>query len=77
MVVSKKIARLAVQRNYMKRVLRELFRTQCQHFQPVDLVIRPQKAFGHAEYPAVASEFRALLARIPPTLRTHILDNSD
>jgi ribonuclease P protein component len=74
-VVGKKTACLAVQRNYMKRVLRELFRTQRCHLPPVDLVIRPQTSFKHTDYPAIRQEFDDLLARLrrlpPPPGRSN------
>jgi ribonuclease P protein component len=64
LVVAKKIARLSVQRNYMKRVLRDLFRIRQQQLAPVDLVIRPHKLFKHTDYPAIQQEFSDLIAKI-------------
>lgn len=64
LIVGKKTARLAVQRNYMKRLLRELFRIRQHQLSPVDLVVRPLKAFRRTDYPEVCREFDELLARI-------------
>lgn len=64
LVVAKKVARLAVQRNYMKRVLRELFRLRQQQLQSVDLVIRPHRLFKHTDYPAIQQEFSDLIAQL-------------
>lgn len=64
MIVGKKTARLSVQRNYMKRVLRELFRKNQDKLKNVDIIIRAHKLFGPAQYPAVEHEFHELIARL-------------
>jgi len=64
LVVGKKIAKLAVDRNYMRRVLRELFRTQQYVINHVDLVIRVQKKFEKEDYIQIKQEFDALMAKI-------------
>lgn len=64
LVVAKKITRSAVQRNYMKRVLRELFRQNRARLGNLDLVIRPQKTFGPALYQQVRTEFEQALVRL-------------
>jgi ribonuclease P protein component len=64
LIASKKVARAAVQRNYMRRVLRELFRRQQSKLGNVDIVIRIQKIFGRQEYPNVAEEFLELAAKL-------------
>lgn len=64
MIVGKKTARLSVDRNYIKRVVRELFRTQQDQLQSVDIVVRAQKAFSRQDYPAVKQEFSQLLAKL-------------
>ena len=53
-----------MQRNYMKRVLRELFRKNQDKLKNVDIIIRAQKLFGPAQYPAVEQEFHELIARL-------------
>lgn len=69
LVVSKKIAKLAVKRNYMKRVLRELLRAQV----PVastgyDVVLQVRKAFQHDDFPAIQRDLSQLLARLKKTV---------
>ncbi len=61
LVVAKKTTRLSVNRNYMKRVLRELFRNQKNNLQNIDLVVRPQKTFTSVNYPEIEKEFAELL----------------
>ena len=63
-IVSKKIAKRAVDRNYMKRVIRELFRTR-QHSQgDFDLVVRMQRPFQQADFARVNQEFGQLLNKL-------------
>ncbi|HZV62973.1 MAG TPA: ribonuclease P protein component [Methylophilaceae bacterium] len=64
LIASKKVARAAVQRNYMRRVLRELFRKQQSQLGAVDLVIRIQKRFGRQQYYLVTEEFLALSEKL-------------
>lgn len=70
LVVGKKIAKLAVHRNYMRRVLRELFRMQQHAINHVDLVIRVQKKFEKEDFILIKQEFDALMAKI--NQRTHM-----
>ena len=62
--VGKKTARLSVRRNYMKRVLRELFRNSQDGLANLDIIIRAQKSFGPGEYQVIVQEFRELTARL-------------
>jgi ribonuclease P protein component len=64
LVIGKKHSRLAVERNYMKRVLRELFRTNPLDLLSLDLVIRPQKPFIPINYSAIEQEFVMLLNKL-------------
>lgn len=64
LVVGKKIAKLAVDRNYMRRVLREFFRVQQHTINQVDLVIRVQKKFEKQDFIQIKQEFDALLAKV-------------
>ena len=64
MVVGKKTARSAVERNYMRRVLREQFRLNQAELKNVDIVVLTLKIFGHNDYPAVVQEFAELLRRL-------------
>jgi ribonuclease P protein component len=64
LVVGKKIAKLAVNRNYMRRVLRELFRTQQHEICHVDLVVRVQKKFDQVSFMQIKQEFNSLIAKL-------------
>ncbi len=70
LIVGKKAARSAVRRNYMKRVLRELFRQHRHTLGGVDLLVRVQKPFAHSGYPVVRQEYLALLQRLARRLRS-------
>ena len=48
----------------MKRVLRELFRTQQTQLPNMDLVIRTQKAFERVNYAEIKQEFEHLLSKL-------------
>jgi len=62
-IVSKKTARLAVARNYVKRVSREIFRMQQYKLAGLDLVIRVRKSFTAVEYVVIEQELLAQLNR--------------
>ncbi len=64
LVVGKKVAKRAVDRNYMRRVLREFFRMQQHEINNVDLVIRVQKKFEKEDFIQIKQEFDALIAKI-------------
>jgi ribonuclease P protein component len=64
-VVSKKIVRRAVARNYIKRVIRELFRLNCQMITPKDMVIRVNLQFGRHDFGVIEQEFAQLISRLP------------
>ena len=64
LVVSKKIARLSVDRNYMRRVLRELFRKNKSNFKNIDFIIRPQKNFCAKNYNEIVQEFDMLVGKL-------------
>jgi ribonuclease P protein component len=69
-VVAKKIAKLAVDRNYMRRVLRELCRQELNTQCGVDLVIQVQKSFKNADFLAIKDEHAVLFAKIHKKLAT-------
>lgn len=48
LIVSKKIAKRAVRRNYMKRVLREWFRYNQDHLPTGDYIFLIKRAFDHS-----------------------------
>lgn len=64
LVVSKKTAKLAVSRNYMRRVLREFFRVQQHELGHVDLVVRVQKKFDKVDFIQIKQEFDTLIAKL-------------
>lgn len=64
LIVGRKIAKRAVQRNYMKRVLRELFRQQQPELPGLDLLVRPNRPFTRPDHAAIRAEFLQLLERL-------------
>lgn len=75
LVVSKKTAKLAVNRNYMKRVLRELCRLEQSAGNGYDVVLQVRKAFQPADYHVVKQEVSFLLKkiqRLPSDKMSHV-----
>ena len=64
LIVAKKTAKLAVQRNYMRRVLRELFRLNQHNLPAVDLIIQVQKTFEKSEFTGIKLEFEHLMQQL-------------
>jgi ribonuclease P protein component len=64
LIVGKKIAKRAVDRNYMKRVLREQFRLHQHDIASLDLVVRVQRAYEPGDYPSLVGEFCELLQKL-------------
>lgn len=64
LVVSKKTQKLAVGRNYMRRVLRELFRLKQHEIVDVDIVIRVQNTFTKSDFRQMKQEFDMLISKI-------------
>ena len=64
LVVGKKIAKSAVSRNYMRRVLREFFRLNQHEITHVDLVIRVQKKFGRVDFIQIKDQFDGLMNKL-------------
>ena len=64
LIVAKKTAKLAVNRNYMRRVLRELFRLNQHNLPAVDLVIQVQKVFEKPDFSAIKQEFDVLCKKL-------------
>jgi ribonuclease P protein component len=64
LIVAKKTAKLAVQRNYMRRVLRELFRLNQYNLPAVDLVIQVQKVFEKPDFFEIKQQFDALCKKL-------------
>ena len=70
-VAAKKVSKLSVERNYMKRVMRELFRQQRPQLEAqlplglgLDMIVRTQKTFTKQKFLAVKEEYLNLLQRI-------------
>jgi ribonuclease P protein component len=63
-VVSKKTARRAVARNYMRRMLREWFRLNREQLGGLDLVVKVQKAFARADFMLTQEELQRFLNRL-------------
>ncbi len=70
LVVGKKTAKLAVHRNYMRRVLREFFRLNQHEICHVDLIIRVQKKFGKVDFTRIKQEFETLTAKLNQRVNT-------
>lgn len=56
-IVSKKIHKRANKRNYMKRVIREMFRTEHVKWHNCDIIVRVQKYFTPEQFSDVCAEF--------------------
>jgi len=63
-IISRRIARHAVERNYCKRIVRELFRASQYHVGSLELVIQVRKKFSRIQFTQVAREFNLLLSKI-------------
>ena len=64
LVVGKKTAKLAVSRNYMRRVLRELFRLKQHEILAADIILRVQKKFEKRDFQLIQLEFNALVVKL-------------
>jgi ribonuclease P protein component len=77
LVVSKKTAKSAVHRNYMRRVLRELFRLQQHEIGAMDLIIRVQKNFSKADFMQIKQEFDVLMTKLKQRIQPLTANNLD
>lgn len=64
LVMAKKVAKAAVTRNTMKRIVREWFRLHRPDLLPFDLVIRARRPFGRAQTRAAWQQLDTLIARM-------------
>ena len=64
MVVGKKTQKLAVKRNYMRRVLRELMRKKQEQLLNFDIVIRIQKSFYRNDFVEIETEVDQMIAKL-------------
>ena len=67
-VVAKKVAKLAVDRNYMRRVLRELCKQELHLLSSVDVVIQVKKPFKNSDFLTIKQELAGLFAKIHKNL---------
>jgi ribonuclease P protein component len=67
-IVAKKVAKLAVDRNYMRRVLRELCRQELSVLSNVDLVIQVQRPFKNSDFMQLKQDVVILFAKIQQKL---------
>lgn len=63
-VVAKKVAKLAVDRNYMRRVLRELCRQELGQLLATDIIIQVRKPFVNANFSTIKQELALLLSKV-------------
>ena len=77
LVVGKKTAKLAVSRNYMRRVLREFFRLKQHEICHVDLIIRVQKKFGKSDFIQIKQEFDMLVSKLNQRVLNQHVGSSD
>jgi ribonuclease P protein component len=61
-VVGKRVAPRAVDRNYLKRLVRETFRREQQQLRGFDVLVRPRRVVARAESRAARDELASLLA---------------
>ena len=65
LVVSKKVAKRANRRNYMKRTLREWFRLNRHRLDSSDLVVRVRRPFGKAGRQQVLAQLEQIVPKKP------------
>ena len=63
-MVAKKTSRRAVQRNYMRRVIREYFRITKPEIALIDIVIRVTKSFKNQENAAINEEIAVIFSKL-------------
>jgi len=63
-MVAKKTSRRAVQRNYMRRVIREYFRKTKPETALIDIVIRVTKSFKNQENAAINEEIAVIFSKL-------------
>ena len=64
-VISTKIEKLSVKRNYMRRLLRELLKQHLSFNTPLDIVVRVHKTFSKHHFKKVEDEVKNLIEGLP------------
>ena len=64
-VVPKRISRLAVRRNYMRRLIREILKRQISFKASFDIVIRVHKTFDKKKFTQIENEIENLIKALP------------
>lgn len=72
LVIAKRILRRSVDRNLIRRLAREAFRTQRQHLPPYDCVLRLGAKPEALDKKALAAEIHGLLARLSNCQTSHL-----
>jgi len=67
-VVAKKVAKLAVDRNYMRRVLRELCKQEQHALNNVDIIIQVKKPFKRQTFFLIKKDLASLFAKVQKKL---------
>ncbi len=75
-VVAKKMAKLAVDRNYMRRVLRELCRQEIHALSGVNVVIQVKKPFKNSHFLILKQELVMLFGKIQHKITQEKVDNA-
>lgn len=60
LAMSRKVAARAVDRNYMKRVIRDAFRCNAAQFAGMDVVVTPRRIFRRGQGKVIEAELMAL-----------------
>ena len=63
-VVAKRVAPLAVDRSFLKRLVRETFRRHWQAVAGFDLLVRPRRGLSSSELAEARSELHTLLVAV-------------
>jgi ribonuclease P protein component len=63
-MVAKKTARLAVTRNYMRRIVREYFRRHLAKIAVLDIVVRVKKPFCGQDFSAISQEISDIVGKL-------------
>ena len=66
LAISKRVSKRAVERNRIKRLVRESFRRARHGLPPIDLVVMAREAAAGVPGPELLAEIDALWRRLPP-----------